>query len=104
VGSERAEAAELAAIEDLRLRAAETGRGLTLPHSPNYCGMAITEQRTLFSVINAATVGVSLTSECLRRPIKSVSGRIGIGPAHAVENNGSLRHRCERKHCNMRRK
>jgi len=103
VGSERAEAAELAAIDDLRSRTAQTGRGLTLPYSPGYCGMAITEQRTLFSVVSGDAVGVSLTPECLMRPIKSVSGLIGIGLAHAIEYQGSPCDRCELKHCNMRR-
>lgn len=103
VGSERAEAAETAVIEQVRARAAPHGFLPTLPYSPGYCGMALTEQRTLFSLFGGTAAGVSLSLHCLMQPIKSVSGLIGLGPAAAVQADGSPCDRCELRNCNMRR-
>ncbi len=102
VGSERAEAAEAAVIDELRALAAATNRAMTLPYSPGYCGMAITEQRKLFTALNGAQVGVSLTPDCLMKPIKSVSGLIGLGEA-AITREGSPCDHCTVHNCNMRR-
>lgn len=103
VGSERAEAAEFAVTDELKKLAAQEGRALTLPYSPGYCGMALTEQRKLFSVLDGAVIGVSLTADCLMVPVKSISGLIGLGPTALVTSQGSPCDRCEMKHCNMRR-
>ncbi len=102
VGSERAEAAEAVVIDELRSLAAATNRAMTLPYSPGYCGMAITEQRKLFRALDASKVGVSLTPDCLMNPIKSVSGLIGLGKA-AVTRDGSPCDHCTVHNCNMRR-
>jgi hypothetical protein len=103
VGSERAEAAEAAAINELREYLTHTNFDLTLPYSPGYCGMKITEQTNLFGLFGDHTVGVTLSPDCLMKPIKSISGLIGIGPSDEVMSWGSPCDRCEVKHCNMRR-
>lgn len=103
VGAERAEAAESAVIQCVHQRVRAIGYGPTLPYSPGYCGMALTEQRKLFRMFKGTTAGVTLTDACLMRPIKSVSGLIGLAPAHAVEAEGSPCDRCELHTCNMRR-
>ena len=103
VGAERAEAAEAAAAALLRSRAASVDFALTLPYSPGYCGMALTEQRTLFSLFEDVELRVSLTSSCMMRPIKSISGLIGIGPSADVKDLGSPCERCELHTCAMRR-
>jgi hypothetical protein len=103
VGSERAEAAEAAIIEQLRVEVGRTGQALTLPYSPGYCGMAITEQRQLFGILDGSRIGVSLTEDCLMTPLKSVSGLIGIGPASPIQEQGSPCTRCELHSCAMRR-
>ena len=103
VGAERAEAAEAAVIDQLREQAEPAGFAPTLPYSPGYCGMSLTEQTKLFSLFDQANIGVTLTAECLMRPLKSVSGLIGLGLAEEVEQFGSPCDRCELHNCDMRR-
>jgi len=103
VGSERAEAAEIAVIEQLRDQSRVTGLVPTLPYSPGYCGIALSEQITLFELFESNTVGVSLTADCLMKPLKSVSGLIGLGLSEDVQQYGSPCDRCELQNCNMRR-
>lgn len=103
VGAERAEAAEVAVIDQLREEVRPTGLAPTMPYSPGYCGMALTEQTKLFALFGSKNVGVTLTSECMMQPVKSVSGLIGLGPAEDIEAFGSPCDRCELPNCNMRR-
>ena len=103
VGAERAEAAESVVIEELRERGRAFGLAPTLPYSPGYCGMALTEQRKLFALFGDETAGVTLTDDCLMRPLKSVSGLIGLGPADDVRTHVSPCDRCELQNCAMRR-
>ncbi len=103
VGAERAEAAETLVIEHLREHALACGFAPTLPYSPGYCGMALTEQRTLFGLFGDDAVGVHLTESCLMRPLKSISGLIGLGPAARVRACGSPCDRCELYSCALRR-
>lgn len=103
VGAERAEAAEEAVIDELRRQFRPTGFAPTLPYSPGYCGISLIEQTNLFSLFDPANVGVTLTADCLMRPLKSVSGLIGLGPAEEIEEFGSPCERCELHNCAMRR-
>ncbi len=103
VGSERAEAAEMAVIEQLRGQSDVTGLVPTLPYSPGYCGMALSEQTKLFELVGDRSVGVRLTEDCLMKPLKSVSGLVGLALPEDVEQHGSPCDRCELKHCEMRR-
>ena len=103
VGAERAEAAEAAVIDRVRQQVDSIGFSPTLSYSPGYCGMALTEQRKLFAVLDETVTGVVLTPECLMRPIKSVSGLVGLAPAEEVDAFGSPCERCELYNCNMRR-
>lgn len=103
VGAERAEAAEAVVIEQLRELGQGEGLAPTLPYSPGYCGMALTEQRKLFALLGDDTAGVTLMDSCLMRPLKSVSGLIGLGPADDVKANVSPCERCELHSCAMRR-
>lgn len=103
VGAERAEAAEAAVIQRVHDQLRTIDYAPTLPYSPGYCGMAITEQQKLFQVFEGRTAGVTLTPSCLMQPIKSVSGLIGLAPAEVVEADISPCDRCEHRNCNMRR-
>ena len=47
VGAERAEAAEAVVIDQLRQQSREAGLAPTLPYSPGYCGMPLTEQKKI---------------------------------------------------------
>ncbi len=103
VGAERAEAAEGAVIEELRKQMVSAGFVPTLPYSPGYCGMALTEQAKLFSLFGGEGAGVTLTGDCLMRPLKSISGLIGLGRAENIEAHGSPCDRCKLYNCAMRR-
>jgi hypothetical protein len=103
VGSERAEAAAATVLEELRDQLADRGLAPTLPYSPGYCGMALSEQQNLFALFDGETVGVTLSKSLLMQPIKSISGLIGVGPAADVRQHGSPCDRCELWTCQMRR-
>lgn len=103
VGAERAEAAEAAILDELRAAGRPLGFSPTLPYSPGYCGLPLTEQRTLFKLFAGSDVGVTLTESCLMRPLKSISGLIGLGLSDRVAAFGSPCDRCELYNCSMRR-
>ncbi len=103
VGAERAEAAETAVIDRVREQTSAIGLAPTLPYSPGYCGMELTEQRQLFGLFQGETAGVTLSSHCQMHPIKSVSGLVGLAPESEVDIEGSPCDRCELKTCSMRR-
>ncbi|MCP3920224.1 MAG: hypothetical protein GY711_32255 [bacterium] len=103
VGAERAEAVEHAVLEQLNERAEPDGFRTTLPYSPGYCGMLLTEQTGLFALFGDHTVGVTLSPECVMTPMRSVSGLIGLGPSSEIEDQGNACDRCEQVNCNMRR-
>jgi hypothetical protein len=52
---------------------------ITNRYSPGYCGWDIREQKKLFALLPDAFCGITLTDSMLMKPIKSVSGIIGIG-------------------------
>ena len=56
------------------------GCQITNRYSPGYCNWPVSEQHKLFSLFNGISCGVTLTPSALMRPVKSVSGIIGIGP------------------------
>ena len=103
VGAERAEAAETAVIQRVHEKVRAVDLAPTLPYSPGYCGMALTEQQKLFRVFDGMTAGVKLTDACLMQPIKSVSGLVGLAPREVVKADESPCDRCELHSCNMRR-
>ncbi len=102
-GAERAEAAEASVIQHVSNQVRSIDFAPTLPYSPGYCGMAITEQQKLFRVFDGMTAGVRLTEACLMHPIKSVSGLVGLAPSGIVKADESPCERCELHSCNMRR-
>jgi hypothetical protein len=103
VGAERAEAAESVVINQLRQQAHKASIAPTLPYSPGYCGMPLTEQKKLFALFDNQAIGVTLTDSCLMQPIKSVSGLIGLVLTQDLEIFRSPCDRCELHNCNMRR-
>lgn len=79
IGSEIAEAAASGLEDHLREEAIKEGKNISMRFSPGYCGWELTDQKKFFSFFPANFCGVSLTESCLMRPVKSVSGIIGIG-------------------------
>ncbi|MFQ5591635.1 MAG: vitamin B12 dependent-methionine synthase activation domain-containing protein [Phycisphaerae bacterium] len=49
---------------------------VVLRYSPGYCGWDISGQRKLFERLRPERIGISLSPECLMKPLKSVSGVI----------------------------
>lgn len=76
---------------------------LTLPYSPGYCGIPLSQQRTLFRLVDAGRIGVELLPTLIMKPVKSVSGLVGIGPSEAVAARGNPCDRCPLLDCRMRR-
>jgi hypothetical protein len=65
--------------ERLKLLMEEQGLKITNRYSPGYCGWELKEQAKLFSLLPENFCGISLSDSMLMKPIKSVSGIIGIG-------------------------
>jgi hypothetical protein len=59
--------------------ALSSGKGITNRYSPGYCSWNIREQRGIFDLLPSGKIGVTLSPSFLMKPIKSVSGIIGIG-------------------------
>lgn len=102
IGSHLAEAAVQRVFEELRGRL-RSGETLTLPYSPGYCGIPLSQQRALFTLIDAASIGVELLPTLIMKPLKSVSGIIGLGPSPQVTAYGNPCDRCPLADCRMRR-
>jgi cobalamin-dependent methionine synthase I len=52
---------------------------ITNRYSPGYCGWDIREQKKLFDLLPPDFCGIRLSDTMLMKPVKSVSGFIGIG-------------------------
>jgi hypothetical protein len=65
--------------ESLKQKMLKSGLKITNRFSPGYCGWDVAEQQNLFSLLPEDFCGIELTESSLMKPIKSVSGIIGIG-------------------------
>jgi hypothetical protein len=99
VGAERAEAAASAALRTLRRRAEPEGLSVSVPCFPGQCGFDLQHQPQLFALFDGQTVGITLTPECLMRPLKSISGLVAIGPPTDIISDGSPCDQCDRTDC-----
>lgn len=79
-----------------------TGLGITNRYSPGYCNWDTAEQKKLFSLLPAGFCGITLTDSLLMKPIKSISGIIGIGKD--VTYRKYTCNFCKDKHCLYRNK
>lgn len=102
LGACLAEAVVERIVDDLRRRL-KPGDALTLRYSPGYCGVPLAQQREIFRLVDSSKVGVELLPSFIMRPVKSVSGLIGIGPEDAVTAYGNPCDRCPLTDCAMRR-
>lgn len=66
--------------DHLKKKMLEQGLHVTNRYSPGYCGWPVWDQHALFSLFPKGFCGVTLTESALMKPVKSVSGVIGIGP------------------------
>jgi hypothetical protein len=102
IGSHVAEVGLERIAAELRSRL-DAGDGLSMPYSPGYCGISLEQQETLFRLVDASRIGVELLPSMIMKPLKSISGLIGIGAADLVEDGGCPCDRCTLLHCEMRR-
>jgi hypothetical protein len=102
IGSQLAEAVVERIVDDLRKRAGPH-ESLTLRYSPGYCGISLAQQQTLFGLVDAGRIGVELLPTLIMKPVKSVSGLLGIGPKNAIAEYGNPCDRCPLLDCRMRR-
>jgi len=103
IGSAATDAAADALVEHLWSHEAGPNEAITPLFNPGYCGLPIEEQKTLFSVIDASPIGVTLLPSMMMRPVKSVSGLVGIGRAGEVGAHGVPCEHCKLQDCQMRR-
>jgi hypothetical protein len=65
--------------EIVKAEFAAQGLGISNRYSPGYCNWDVAEQQKLFTLLPENFCGVRLTHSSLMKPIKSVSGIIGVG-------------------------
>lgn len=87
---------------NLKVEMKSIGMGITNRYSPGYCNWDITEQQKLFGLLPAGFCGISLTGSMLMKPIKSISGIIGIGKE--VSYKRYTCNYCKDNHCLYRNK
>ena len=85
IGSGAAE--QLASSVEESIKKLVSPRGLVISRrfSPGYCDWDVSQQEMIFKAIEKKTVDIHLTEEYLMIPRKSISGIIGIGSNHAIE-------------------
>jgi len=103
IGSVAADAASDAMADHVLWNDAGPDEGVTAAFSPGYCGLGLEQQKTLFSIVDASPLGVELLPTMIMRPIKSVSGLVGIGPQDEIAAHGIPCESCKITSCKMRR-
>jgi cobalamin-dependent methionine synthase I len=58
---------------------ARNGWRITNRYSPGYCNWSVVEQHLLFALLPSHFCGITLGESALMRPMKSVSGVVGVG-------------------------
>ncbi|MFP4367525.1 MAG: vitamin B12 dependent-methionine synthase activation domain-containing protein [Bacteroidales bacterium] len=97
VGSILVEGAMDILHERLRNEMKLKGLKITNRYSPGYCDWNVDEQHKLFSFFPEGFCGVRLSESALMKPVKSVSGVIGIGKK--VKFNKYICHACSSVNC-----
>lgn len=102
VGSVMVEGAMDVIHQHLQEELKTSGLFLTNRYSPGYCDWRVDEQHLLFGLFPENFCGVRLTDSALMRPVKSVSGVIGIGKT--VRYDRYTCHACSSVNCLYRNK
>lgn len=101
-GSEFAESTADFIHSEIRKLAEKNQLQVTNRFSPGYCNWNVNEQFKLFGLFPENFCGISLTDSALMKPIKSVSGLIGIGTD--VKFQGYSCSKCDDEQCIYRNK
>lgn len=78
IGSQAIESLADSIQDEIERIVHQHGCEATLRYSPGYCDWDIMDQKQLFRVLDAGSIGVTLTDSCLMVPRKSISGITGI--------------------------
>jgi hypothetical protein len=79
------------------------GLKVTPWESPGYTRWPIEEQRKVFALLPADTIGVALNPYCIMTPRKSISFAVGIGPEAKMGSLLSPCQSCDMRNCAYRR-
>jgi hypothetical protein len=71
--------------------------------SPGYCDWHISQQSTIFQLVDGDSVGIHLTPDCLMVPRKSSSGIVGIGRCDGYVETYNPCLTCKKTRCPGRR-
>lgn len=79
IGSLAAE--RLAELVQMRIENAvqATGKTISTRFSPGYCDWPVSAQHELFALLGGTPCGVALSVSAMMKPLKSISGFVGIG-------------------------
>lgn len=85
----------------LKLQFKTSKLNITTRYSPGYVKWSLAEQEKLFALLEGKTCGVKLTPSSLMKPVKSISGVIGIGENVKYRKNRCAL--CNSKNCMFKR-
>lgn len=97
IGSEIAEGVAGYVHNLISSEMAALGMRTTNRYSPGYCNWPVSDQKSLFALLNGNNCGIQLTPSSLMLPVKSVSGIVGLGLE--VVNRGYACALCDADHC-----
>ncbi len=103
LGSAGAEALAEGFLRQLCAERLAQGLKVTPRESPGYPRWAIEEQRKVFALVPADTIGVGLNPYCIMTPRKSISFAVGIGPQAKMGSSLSPCRACDMRGCAYRR-
>jgi len=103
LGSVAVEALAEGFLRQLCIDRLAQGLKVTPRESPGYPRWPIEEQRKVFALVPAETMGVALNPYCVMIPRKSISFAVGIGPEARMGSSLSPCHACEMRGCAYRR-
>ena len=103
LGSVAAEALAEGFLRQLCAERLAQGLKVTPRESPGYLRWPIEEQRKVFAVLPAGTIGVGLNPYCIMTPRKSISFAVGIGSEARMGTTTSPCRSCDMRGCAYRR-
>ncbi len=78
------------------------GWGITCTYSPGEETWPLVEQKKIFNLLDASRIGIELTDNCIMKPLKSISGVLGLGPKNEIDRTRCACDLCSRRDCIMR--
>lgn len=102
-GAVAVECAADAGERSIRSEIEPTGLKCSRRFSPGYAGWDVAEQRWLFEVLRAPSLGVTLTAGCMMKPRKSISFAVTVGKEPREMRSTNPCDECEMVTCAYRR-